>query len=261
MPGKSKCSIERHGDGPAIVFLHGYPLNRSLWQYQTDALKPAHQVVLVDLPGFGVAPATDRNQLKSMADIADAVEESLQLAGNVEPIVLVGLSMGGYIALEYWARYRERLRGLVLTNTKASADSAEAIETRKQTAQKAMVSGTEAAVSPMLEKLLAKPNLSMPELVTWVKQSMYSVPPQTIEMALLAMAARHDFSDRLAQIQIPALVIAGAEDEITPASGMQQMAARMPNAEFHIVPQSGHLSPLEQPQVFNHLLLDFLGKL
>jgi pimeloyl-ACP methyl ester carboxylesterase len=231
-----------------------------MWNGQVAALENAFRPVLIDLPGFGSAGRAGRTDTPSLAHIADEVLEALRLARIVEPVVLVGLSMGGYIAFEFWNRHPEDLLGLVLVDTKASADSAETVETRHKTAKTAMAEGTEKAVASMKEKLLSTASQQSKELTDWLQSTMFSVAPETVEMAMLAMAERHDFTAKLASIDVPTLVVAGREDAIVPADVMKKMSDAIPNAAFHAVENAGHLTPIEQPQAFNQLLLDFLQK-
>ncbi len=259
---KPYSNIEIHGTGSPVVFLHGYPLNRSLWDNQVAAMKGRHQVILVDLPGFGSSLPISSEQFPDMAAFASDVRQSLSASSVDDPIVMVGLSMGGYIALEFWRQFPEQLRGLVFCHTKSSADTPEAKQNRVKTAATAVSKGTSEAVAPMLEKLLSEcSRMNDPALDGWLREVMFSVPPKTIEASLLAMANRDDFDDRLSQITTPSLVIAGTDDEIATTETMQKMSRGLPNSRFEVIHDAAHLSPKEQPDDFNDLLLEFLESL
>lgn len=258
MSHENRCFLESHGSGIPVVFLHGYPLNRSMWNDQVPAIATSFRPILIDLPGFGSAARANKSDTPSLAKIADEVFEALQSARITEPIVLVGLSMGGYIALEFWKRHASSLRGLVLADTKASPDTPEAAEARYKTAKTALEEGTEKAVNPMMAKLISAQSQKSEKITTWLQKTMHSVSPETIEMALYAMAGRSDFTNELSSINVPTLVIAGREDAIIPVEVMKKMADAIPGASFKVVEGSGHMPSNEQPDAFNQLLLDFL---
>ena len=254
--------VESAGAGRPLVFLHGFPMTRGLWDRQVERFAPTHRVLTVDLPGFGDASPADKSRLPDMAAYAADVAKALEAGGVVEPVVLVGLSMGGYVALEFWRQFPERLAGLVLCHTKASADTAAARSNRHKSAQTARESGTEASVGEMLGRLLSvHSETEQPELTQWLRQTALTVPPTAVEAAQLAMAARKDFTDRLGDVHLPVLVLAGTDDEIATTETMNAMARRMPNASFQAVHDAAHLSPVEQPEEFNRILEEFLKRI
>ena len=254
--------IESVGVGLPLVFLHGFPLDRGLWKRQVRYFGSTHRVVTVDLPGFGNASPADKQRLPNMASYAADVAAALSESGINEPLVLVGLSMGGYVALEFWRQFADRLAGLVLCHTKATADTAVARAGRHESARTAVNSGTEASVGEMLKKLLsAQSEIEQPELTRWLRQTAIGMPPSAIEAAQLAMAARDDFTDHLANVRLPVLVLAGTDDEIATTETMNAMARRMPTARFQAVHDAAHLSPIEQPDEFNRILDEFLQRI
>ncbi len=261
MQSKSRCFLESVGVGVPILFIHGFPLDRSLWRSQVQPVSEVHRFISVDLPGFGDAESATANDLQSIAQMADEISLALHDAGVDRPAIVVGLSMGGYIALEFWRRHRKWVQGLVLVNTKALADNPNAVEARKTMAATAMARGTQEAVEPMVQKLLSSTSRTLPQLVEWLKQTMFAVPASTIEMAQLAMASRDDFTAKLHQIDVPTLVVAGEEDAIIPSDVMKAMADGIPNAQFFQVASAAHLVPIEQPNVFNELLFEFLSSI
>ncbi len=256
-------AYESHGDAkPSLVFIHGFPFDRRMWERQVRLFKQTNRVVTIDLAGFGDSrlrsSAADGGEY-SMANLSDQCCECLDRAGIVEPVVLCGLSMGGYVALEFWHRHPDRLRGLVLSNTRAAADSPEVAANRMGIASKVLEVGTETVVMPMLEKLLSRHTREEhPEIVASLASMMVSVKPETIEAAQTAMAHRRDFQDLLEKIKIPCLVIAGEDDIITPPAEMERMAARLPNADFVVIPKVGHMTPIESEVAFNKSLEQFL---
>ena len=252
-------SIKTIGQGPPVVFLHGFPLDRRLWELQIEPLSDRYRIVLVDIAGFGTALPITAKQFTSIAAFASDIIEALSQANIATPYTIVGLSMGGYIALEMWAQAAERIKSLVLCHTKATADDDATKAKRKTNATTAIEQGTKVIAAPMLDILFSQQSLIEDKsLKPWLQEMMFAVPPATIQTALLAMAARRDFTDILPEINVPTLVIAGTDDEIATTETMQRMARQMPNAKFHGIHDAGHLSPRERPEEFNKLLVDFL---
>ena len=241
-----------------MFLLHGFPLDHRMWQHQLSELCERVHVVAVHLRGFG-SSTLDEGQY-TLAELAQDVEFLRQhLAGN-EPIWLCGLSMGGYVALEYWRQFARNLHGLILTNTKPTADNAEAKANRAAMAKKALEQGSWAAVEPMFAKLLSQQSLAAhPELSELVQAMMKTAAPESIAAAQTAMAERRDFTEQLSAIQVPTLVVAGEVDPIAPAEEGRKWSSAIPKARFEVLPGTAHLSPLEDYKAFNKLVLEFVG--
>lgn len=259
-PRGNTLSVQAAGDGQTLFLLHGFPLDHRMWQYQLDGLKDRLHVVAVQMRGFG-ASTLDEPEF-SLAELAQDVEFLRQHLAGGQSIWLAGLSMGGYVAFEYWRQYSSQLRGLILCNTKPTADNETAKAGRLAMGQKALSEGTWAAVEPMFGKLLSEQTVaSKPETVTLVKSMMQSVAPATVSAAQNAMAQRRDFTELLPTIQTPTLVIAGQTDPIAPAAEGAVWSREIPNSSFLAIPNTAHLSPLEDPTAFNQAVHRFTGGL
>jgi 3-oxoadipate enol-lactonase len=248
------------GEGSPVVFVHGFPLNHAMWNAQIPVFAERHRVIAPDLRGFG--ESVDTEGTVSMEDFADDLAAILDYLHVTEPVVLCGLSMGGYIAFHFVRKYRQRLRALVLCDTRAAADVPEVVENRLRIAKLVIESGTQPVAEAMLPKAFGpKTNTDRPEVVEAVRAMMISSDPTGVAAASRGMAARPDMAPSLPSIDVPTLVVVGADDVLTPVDEMRRVAAAIPDAKFKIIPDAGHLSPLENPPVFNAALASFLDAL
>jgi len=244
----------------AVLFIHGFPFDHLMWRHQLAALT-RWRCMAPDLPGAGTSRGSKSADEFSMGSYAD--ELIARLDGlQVGPAVVCGLSMGGYIVFEFLRRFPERVRAAILLNTKAAADTPEAKRGRDALAATAQHRGVQAVADELLPKVLARATLErQPAVVREVTEMILRQPVTGIVGALRALRDRPDSTPLLGQIRIPVLVVAGDDDQITPAAGMEEMARAIPGAQFTVIPGSGHLSPLEQPQAVNAALNAFLGQL
>ncbi len=249
------------GPGPVVVLLHGFPLDLSMWDAQRETLGSMYRVITPDLRGHGRSAAPDG--IYPIDDMADDVVETLDSLRIAEPVVLGGLSMGGYVALSIAARYPKRLRGLILMNTHASSDSPDAARLRKGQASEVEETGSvQPVVAAMMPRLFSPlTQTRRPELVAKIREVMENTSPRAVAGALRGLAARPDRTPDLARISLPTLVMSGSDDVLIPPDVTRAMAAAMPNAEMVIIPESGHLSPLENPASANGAILRFLSSL
>lgn len=249
---------DAQGEGPALLLLHGFPLDRRMWDPQVAAF-PGFTVVRVDLRGFGASPAGDA--LLTMERIADDAAGLLDHLGLSRAIVC-GLSMGGYAAFAFARRHAERLRGLVLTNTRAVPDDDESRRRRAELAEEVRRRGVAAAADAFLPKLLGETTRrARPELVEQVRALALSQSQQGVIDALGGLAARSDSRPTLREIVAPTLVISGAEDVISPPDEARAMHVAIAGSRLAIVPDAGHLSNLENPDAWNAAVLAFLRDL
>ncbi len=259
--------LEIHNEGAScpLLFLHGYPLDSTLWSDQIEYFKKTHTVIAIDCRGFGKSSDSAFHDIASsseytMASLADDCIEALDNCGVNGSVVVCGLSMGGYVAFEIWRRHRSRVSAMILCDTRAVADTPEGASQRLAIAERVAQEGTEAIVTPMLPKLLAARTRSgSPQVVAQLETMMLRVPPTTIANAQRAMANRFDFSNSLNQIAIPVLLVVGEFDVISSPDEMRSIADRIPNAVFEIVENAGHLPPIENPKRFNQALEEFLA--
>ncbi|MBY0227851.1 MAG: alpha/beta hydrolase [Gemmataceae bacterium] len=242
------------GQGPVVVLLHAFPLSRAMWRPQIDALRDLYRVIAPDLPGFGDSslPAAS-----SIDGYADAVAEMLDDKDIHSPVIVGGLSMGGYAALAFARRHPHRVAGLVLADTRAEADDATARANRDKLIAQARSGPSSAIVEAMLPKLMGKD--APPELVEAVRELGSAQKPATLAAALGALRDRPDATPGLAGIRVPALVIVGQDDALTPPDLARKLAGGIQGAKLAIIDKAGHLSSLEQPGAFNDVLMAFLA--
>lgn len=248
------------GEGLPLVCLHGYPLNRHIWDPQVKGLSDAARLLAPDLRGHGEStvlpgPYTMDLLARDINNFLDALEIRQQ-------IVLCGLSMGGYIAFAFYRWYKERVKGLVLTATRAGADTPEGKAGRDQAIDLALESGVSAVIGDMPSKLLSQETHKRnPKLVAAVKTIMQSSSLEGILGDLKGMRERPDSTSTLGEIEVPTLIIHGAKDPIIPLAEAQAMHSAIPYSDLEVIPSAGHLPNMEKPQAFNATLREYLNKL
>jgi 3-oxoadipate enol-lactonase len=243
----------------AVMLLHGFPFNRSLWREQAAALDATHRVIAPDLRGFGETTVTSGQT--TMETLAEDVAALLDQLG-VRRVVLGGLSMGGYVALAFLRAHPERVRALVLADTRPQGDTEEARQTREQTARQALDEGMTAIEKTMLPKLLAPSTFERdPHIVERVREMILDTSPEGAAAALRGMAVRRDQTELLAEIKVPTLIVVGAEDTLTPVKDSETMHAQISGSLINVIEGAAHVSNVERPAEFNRALGDFLGAL
>lgn len=248
------------GAGKPVVLVHGFPLDHTMWDAQIDALSKNHRVIAPDLRGFGRSGVS--HGTVTMQRFADDLDGLLDVLGIDEPIVLCGLSMGGYVALQFWQKHASRLDGLILCDTRAVTDAREMAAARLEMAERVLREGPAPLVQQMIPKLFAPATAEdRPELVDSLRRVMMGSDPQGIAAAACGMAQRPDMTSRLGQIDGPALVIVGELDAISTRDEMHGIARQIPRARFVEIAGSGHMSPMERPAEVSAALLEFLGGL
>lgn len=251
-----RLGYDEAGSGPVLLLVHGFPLDRTMWSEQLRALSDIRRVVAVDLRGRGKSPAqTDEWTIDLYADdVAKTVEDL-----GVDQIDLAGLSMGGYVVFSFWRRHQKRVRSLLLIDTKAEGDSSEAKEGREKTAALVSEKGTAELVEGLFPKIFAP--TTGDEVKNKVRTMFETIPGSTSAADALAMRDRLDSKADLASISVPTIVIQGGEDALMPVDGARAMAEALPNAKFVVVPDAGHLAPMENAEVTNVAIRDFLESL
>lgn len=251
---------EMQGEGMPLVLIHGYPLNRQIWQAQWEALSAHARVVAPDLRGFGESSFEERAM--DIESYAEDIRELLEALDIHEPAVVCGLSMGGYVALAYLRRFPEHVAALVLANTKMGPDSIEGKAGRDRSIALAKEKGAAGIAEVMLPKMLAPQNYAAkPELVERVRAIMLTASVPGIIAALTAMRDRPDSTGTLLEFSTPTLIITGADDQLIPVSESEAMKQAARNSQLVILPDAGHLSCMEQPEAFNHALAEFIRAL
>lgn len=242
---------EIHGDGPVILLIHGFPLSGELWTPLIERMGGDYRLIVPDLRGHGrslVAPTA------SMGEFADDLNALLDTVGE-RSAVIVGLSMGGYVAMEFCRRYDDRVRALMLCDTRAEPDSPEAAADRRALAERVVAEGSPIIADAMVGKLFA-PHAPGQLKQQW-RNIMAATPPAGVAAALRGMADRVDSFDTLRAFQKPALIVAGEHDTITPPSTARAMHAVLPDARIQIISDAGHMPPVENPDRFAFLLRRF----
>jgi pimeloyl-ACP methyl ester carboxylesterase len=264
------------GTGLPLVLIHGFPLDHTMWTEQIDALAGPNQdpspgptlssatamrVLAPDLRGFGRSRrGTAIGDKVTMDQFADDLAAWLDTLAIREPVVLCGLSMGGYIAFQFWRKFAPRLRGLILCDTKSAADTPEAAAGRRGMAQRVLREGPAPLLETMLPKLLAETTRQQrPYLVEQLQSVIAAGDPQGIAAAARGMAERPDMTAALGQIRCPTLVIVGQQDVISPPAEMRGLARAIPGAKFVEIPAAGHMSPLENPVAVSMAMREFLA--
>jgi len=251
----SAIAFEIHDSRPILVLLHPFPFDRRIWWAQAEALGEVATVIAVDLPGFGgSAPAGA--DLDLWADRIDGLLE--ELVGEL-PVVPLGLSMGGYVALRLAARHPGRVEGLILADTRATADTSEGRAARDQAVAAVNRGGVSAIADTLLDRLLSQN--ADPETAGRIRDLMLEQDPGAVANALLAMRDRADSTAVLESFRGPALVIVGGADVLTPPADAGEMAARLEASWLVRIPGAGHLSNVEAPEEFNAAVAAFLGTL
>ena len=247
------------GTGLPIVFLHAFPLNRTMWASQEQALSSQFRIITIDLRGHGESDAPLwRYTLEQSADDVNAILDHLA----IQQALFVGLSMGGYILFAFYRKYAARVKGLVLADTRAQPDTAEGKDGRFQLAQTAYEKGPFAIVDTMLSKLFSPATIkTRPGLVQQVRTIIENSQISGIAGDLMAMAERLDSIPLLSQITCPTQIIVGELDQTTPPSDAKLMADQIPNARLAIISNAAHLTNMEQPEAFNQIVAAFASEL
>jgi 3-oxoadipate enol-lactonase len=247
------------GTGTPVVLLHAFPLSRAMWAPQIPALARRVRVITVDLRGHGESDVSDGTV--ALSEFADEVIGLLDHLA-VRTAVFIGLSMGGYTLFALYRGYRDRIKALVLADTRAQADTPEGRAGRFEMIRTAEAKGSGAIAEIMLPRLLSPDSLSNnAPLVERVRSIITATPVRTIIADLRAMAERPDSVALLPGISCPTLVLVGELDQGTPPADARLMAERIPGARLVIIPNAAHLSNLEEPEAFNQALLSFVGAL
>lgn len=239
---------------PTLVLLHAFPLDRDMWRPQVAGLAGTANVVALDLPGFGAAPVDEHFSVDSAADRV--------AAATTGPIVLGGLSMGGYVALAFARRHPDRLAGLVLADTRADPDDAASRTNRDRMIDLVREFGPAKVYEAMIPKLVAAETLDgRPEVIAELKRIARRQSAAGMIGGLKALRDRPDATPGLAKIAVPTLILVGEHDSLTPPIMAEGMARLIPRSRLVVIPGAGHLSNLENPAAFNAAIAEFLAKL
>ena len=293
-------AADEAGEGVPLLLLHAFPLSRRMWRPQLAALAGRCRMLAPDLPGFGESPAlggapapvpahsssgSPSPAACGMDDMAAAAVRLLDARG-ISAAMVCGLSMGGYVALALYDRFPERVRGLVLADTRAAADDEAGRRRRLESAADVERRGSAAALADsLLPKLLSRrgtdpdhgggrgrqpdhggphadhggPQPDRAALVAWLRAEIAAAPAAGVAAAQRGMAARPDRTPLLTRVTVPTLIVVGEDDELTPPAESRRLREGIAGARLVTIPEAGHLSSLERPAAFNQALRDFLG--
>jgi 3-oxoadipate enol-lactonase len=238
----------------ALLLVHAFPVDASMWGAQVSALSEETQVLAPSLPGFGGTPAA--GDVMTMDAAADFLAGELDRAG-VDKAAVCGLSMGGYVAFSLWRRHRDRVAGLMLANTKAEGDDDAGREKRRAVAEKARAEGSEAIADAPPPLLSEGADTSLWEQV---KGMIRAQSGEAIAAAALGMGERPDSTPILGEISVPTTIVVSSGDTLIPAAVTEPIASAIPGAKLVTLEGAGHLSNLEDPDGFNRALRDLLNR-
>jgi pimeloyl-ACP methyl ester carboxylesterase len=258
---KINMFVEEQGTGQPVLFIHGFPFDHTIWSRTCNALSTDLRVIAPDLRGLGNSELPNSWNVTPMEQFADDLHVLLRTLGVSEKVILCGLSMGGYIVMQYAQKYATELAGIVLCSTKTVADSPAVAETRRKQAA-GLKNGTlelHEIADTMIPKLFAEKTFkNKPKIVQELRTVIESNNPHGVAAAALGMAERSDTTKLLNELNIPVLVVCGSEDQFSPPSEMKPLAQKAQYGKFIEIPNAGHLPPLEQPEQFAATLKEWM---
>ena len=256
---KSEITYYDEGNGNlTIVFVHGFPFNKSFWKPQLEFLSKQHRVIAYDISGFG---NSDEKVNLSVSTFANDMIKFINML-KIETAVFCGLSLGGYILLNAALRYPTKFEGLILCDTQCIADSKDGIEKRIKTIQQIEAHGLEEFAESTLKNIFCKYTfVNNQELIKYAKSEILNTSQKSICDTLLVLAEREETCSSIMKINIPTLIICGSEDSITPVMQSEFLKGGIPEAKLTLIENAGHLSNIEQPDAFNKGIINFISEL
>jgi len=256
----NNLSVSYNDDGQieaaVVIFIHGFPLNKSMWDSQLVALKDDYRVIAYDIRGHGNSDAGDEDfSIDLFANDLISFMDSLK----IRKAIVCGLSMGGYIAINAIGNYPERFDALILSDTQCFADTPEVRENRLSTIENIRKNGLEDYAHESIKNLFAPVSLlSKDAEIASVREMIINTSKQSIFNSLHALAIRKDTSGILSHIKVPVLILVGDEDEITPPEMAESMHIKINGSQLNIIEHAGHLSNMENPFEFNYQVRMFI---
>lgn len=242
-----------------VIFLHGFPFDKSMWYSQVESLKSSHRVIAYDIRGFG--KSMDHGTNLSIDQFSEDLIRFMDLL-SIDKAVVCGLSMGGYVAMNAQKRAPGRFEALVLCDTQCVADTAEGKKKRYQSIDEINADGMKNFAEGFIQSAFCKASFSnKKEALNQLKEVIYSTSPRMITQGLKALAERKETCSTLCNVSIPTLIICGKEDEMTPVIQSEYMKQNIDGSLLCVIENAGHVSNVEQPEEFNKRLSDFLATL
>jgi len=257
---RGRTFYDEKGAGPAVILLHGFPFNRTMWREQIECLSARNfRVVAPDLRGLGEhKSASEVNTMEDMARDVAALMDRLK----IDRATICGLSMGCYVAFEFIHLFPARVRALMLCGPRAQGPDDAERQSREEQAQRVVTEGMQFAVASISTMLLTQKTVTeKPEVVARVTDMVLHTDPRGAAAAQRGMAARRDYSDELASIAVPTLIIAGREDGVRKPEDAESIHRGIRSSQLVTIDDAGHLMNMEQPERFNRALIDFFERL
>lgn len=250
-------AYNRIGTGIPLLLIHGYPLSRKIWLPQVTGLSTVASVISFDLRGHGDSyPFAGPYSMDMLADDCKLLLDDLHI--NI-PIIVCGLSMGGYVTMALYRKYPGLFAGMILTSTRSGADSTEGKANRDVAIKNAREKGVPFIADGMLPKMVSPLTLSTnPGLIQTIRDIMLETSVNGVEGALQGMRDRPDSTPLISQISCPVLILHGADDQLIPVSEAELMSQKVKNSRLVVLPEAGHLLNMEQPDKFNRAVQDFI---
>ncbi|NTU53226.1 MAG: alpha/beta fold hydrolase [Chlorobiaceae bacterium] len=247
------------GNAGNLLLLHAFPVSVEMWEPQLSPLAEAgYRVIAPSVYGFDATPGRPGWSMTDYAHDLARLIEALEWG----KVTLVGLSMGGYQALAFYRLYPELTASLVLCDTRANTDTPEVLAARQAFRTAVMEKGSEEAAERMVPNFFSKESYtSNPALIARSRENIIRQSPEEISDAMRAIAEREDSTGLLPEITCPTLIICGTEDKVTLPEIASAMQSLIPNSKLELIPDAGHISNLDQPAMFNSILLDHLQSL
>jgi pimeloyl-ACP methyl ester carboxylesterase len=245
-------AYDDHGSGDALVLVHGHPFDRSMWRPQAERFAKSHRVIVPDLRGYGQSAVVPG--ITTLEEFARDIAGLLDRLG-IGAFVLGGLSMGGQIVLEFHRLFADRIRGLVLADTFAQAETEDGRKARNAMADRLLAEGMDGYADEVLPRMVAPRTIEEnPEVARHVLGMMRATSPEGAAAALRGRAERPDYTEMLPKIAVPTLVVVGSEDAYTPVADAEYMSTRIPGATLAVIDGAGHMPNLERPDEFGSVL-------
>jgi len=245
-------------DAPVIIFIHGFPFNKSMWDQQLEVLKDRYRVIAYDVRGHGSSDAGDEN---FSIDLFSSDLLFLVDALDIDKAILCGLSMGGYIALNAIGKFPEHFSALVLSDTQCTADTPEIREKRMKAIESINTNGVEKYAEESIKNLFSTQCFSTKkEEISAIRRMIVETSKQSLSYTLFALSERKGTCSKLQDIEVPVLIMVGKEDKITPPAAAKMMHEKIQGSLLKIIEHSGHLANLENPSEFNLQLDRFMSQ-
>jgi Predicted hydrolases or acyltransferases (alpha/beta hydrolase superfamily) len=242
---------------PSLIFIHGFPFNKSMWNHQVEVLKNKYHVITYDIRGHG--NSDNGNENFSIELFAKDLISLMDLL-KIDKTMLCGLSMGGYISLNAISNFPERFDALVLSDTQCIADTTEAKEKRMNAIKNIRDAGVEKYADESIKNLFSPESfITRKNAISDVREMIIKTSEQSLCNTLLALAMRKETCSKLQEIKVPVLIMVGKEDIVTPPAAALLMHEKIKNSSLHIIEHAGHLSNMENPDEFNKQLKKFVS--